>query len=230
MDFTPFDVRHYPTLGVADGYSAWAPTYEATVLDVMDLRLLARCDAVSWRGIARAADLACGTGRIGAWLRARGVKRIDGVDITAAMLAGAREKDVYDGLSLASVAQTGLESGVYDLVTQSLACEHLKELGPLYAEVARLLSPRGVFVIVGYHPFFLLSGIPTHFDRAPGEPIAIESYVHLASDHVRAARAVGLRLETMDEGLVDDDMIRLKAKWEKYRDRPMSFLMAWRRV
>ena len=28
MDFARFDTRGYPTLGVRDGYAAWAPTYE----------------------------------------------------------------------------------------------------------------------------------------------------------------------------------------------------------
>ena len=43
-------------------------------------------------------------------------------------------------------------------------------------------------MIVGYHPFFLMIGIPTHFDRADGTPAAIESHVHLFSDHVRRRR------------------------------------------
>jgi SAM-dependent methyltransferase len=42
MEFAPFDTRHYPTLTVQDGYREWAETYEATVLDLMDIRLLER--------------------------------------------------------------------------------------------------------------------------------------------------------------------------------------------
>jgi len=36
------------------------------------------------------------------------------------------------------------------------------------------------------------SGMPTHFDAPNGEPVAIETHVHLMSDHVRAAHAGGL--------------------------------------
>jgi hypothetical protein len=39
MDFSHFDNRGYPMLSVRDGYSAWADTYEVTVLDLMDLRV-----------------------------------------------------------------------------------------------------------------------------------------------------------------------------------------------
>jgi predicted TPR repeat methyltransferase len=79
MDFDRFDTRHYPTLAVLEGYAAWAPTYERVVQDEMDLRLLARVGSVRWPAVRRALDLACGTGRIGRWLRAQGVARLDGI-------------------------------------------------------------------------------------------------------------------------------------------------------
>jgi SAM-dependent methyltransferase len=226
-DFSRFDRRGYPTLGVREGYAAWAPTYETTVSDLMDLRLLARLRTVDWAAAGRAVDLACGTGRGGAWLKARGVARIDGVDFTEEMLAKARARGVYDSLRLADVAATGLPDAAYDLATQLLADEHMADLAPVYREAARLLAPRGRFVLVGFHPWFLMSGMPTHFDRAPGEPVAIESHVHLFADHVRAAHAAGLRLAEMEEGVVDDAWLAVKPKWAERRDRPVSFAMVW---
>ena len=41
---------------------------------------------------------------------------------------------------------------------------------------------------------WMRSGMPTHFDDAAGQPVAIETYVHLASDHVTAALDTGWRL------------------------------------
>jgi SAM-dependent methyltransferase len=226
VDFARFDARHYPTLGVQDGYAAWAPTYEATVLDLMDLRLFTRL-SVDWAGAGRVLDLACGTGRVGAWLKTRGVRHIDGLDLTPEMLAQAEAKAAYDRLMLGDVAATGLPDAAYDLITQSLADEHLADLAPLYAETARLLAPGGRFAIVGFHPSFLMSGIPTHFDRAPGEPVAIRSHVHLFADHVRAAHAAGLQLAELEEGVIDDAWVAEKAKWDRYRDRPVSFAFLW---
>jgi SAM-dependent methyltransferase len=228
-DFARFDARHYPTLPVRDGYEAWAPTYEDTVSDLMDQRLLARLSTVRWAEVADAADLACGTGRGGQWLKAQGVARIDGVDFTPAMLEKARVRGVYDRLLLGDLAASGLPAAGYDLVTQILADEHMADLAPAYREAARLARPGGRFVLAGFHPWFLMSGFPTHFDRAPGEPVAIESYVHLFSDHVAAAHAAGFRLAEMEEGLVDDAWVALKPKWEAYRDRPVSFAFVWLR-
>jgi SAM-dependent methyltransferase len=230
MDHEPYDKRRYPIVDVRQGYGEWARTYEDTVLDEMDLRLLARLESVDWPAARDVLDLACGTGRIGAWLRHQSAAAIDGVDLTPAMVDMARAKRVYRALHLADVTATGLAAGAYDLCIQSLADEHLPDLAPLYREVARLTARGGAFVIVGYHPQFLMAGVPTHFDRAPGQPITIRSYVHLLSDHVKAARAHGFALAEMEEGLVDDDWLEKKPKWTKYRGLPISFAMVWRRA
>lgn len=228
LEFAQFDRRHYRTVPVREGYREWLPSYETTVEDEMDLALLEALTSIPWNAVDRAADLGCGTGRIGRWLRARGVARIDGIDVTPEMLAIARTRRIYERLEQADVAATGLEAGAYDLITTGLVDEHLPDLRPLYREAARLLRPDGIHVLVGYHPHFIMTaGMPTHFDRRPGEPVAIETYVHLLSDHVAAARAVGLSLIEMRERLIDDRWIALKPRWAQYRNHPVSFAIVW---
>ena len=228
LDFSRYDTRKYPTVSVTDGYGDWSGHYEQTVHDEMDIALLDRLQTVQWSKMGDAVDLACGTGRIGAWLRRHGVREIDGIDLTPQMLDRACERNIYRSLHIADVAQTGLESQSYNLVTQSLADEHLAELAPLYHEVARLLRDDGQFVIVGYHPFFLLNGVPTHFHRtSDDEPVTIRSYVHFTSDHIAAGLAAGFSLIEMHERIVDEAWVKVKPKWAKYRDRPVSFAMVW---
>jgi SAM-dependent methyltransferase len=230
LEFSHFDRRRYPTVSVREGYRAWLPSYEATVEGEMDLVLLDALETVAWPAVRRAADLGCGTGRTGAWLHSHGIARLDGIDLTPEMLAVARGRHVYDQLAEADIAATGLESGHYDLVTTCLVDEHLRDLRPLYREAARLLQRGGHYVLVGYHPHFIMAaGIPTHFDRRPGESVAIETYVHLLSDHVAAACAADLSLIEMRERLVDDRWIALKPRWESYRNHPVSFAMVWRK-
>jgi SAM-dependent methyltransferase len=229
LEFAPFDRRHYPTVSVREGYARWQPSYESTVEDEMDLALLRALGSVPWDRLARAADLGCGTGRTGAWLRARGVNSIDGVDLTPEMLAVARERGIYARLEQADVAASGLPAAAYDLVTTCLVDEHLRELAPLYREVARLLRRGGVHVLVGYHPHFIMTtGIPTHFDLRPGDSVAIETYVHLLSEHVDAAHAAGLVLAELRERLVDERWIALKPRWAPFRHHPVSFAAVWR--
>ncbi|MFQ5562502.1 MAG: class I SAM-dependent DNA methyltransferase [Parvularculaceae bacterium] len=228
MDFKPFDARNYPTLGVREGYAAWSSTYESTVLDEMDIRLLERIETVDWAAPARALDLACGTGRTGRWLANKGAQAIDGVDLMPEMLEKSRARGVYTDLTVADIRDTGFKGGRYGLVTVVLADEHLPDLGPLYREARRLAREDGAFVIVGYHSHFLMNGIPTHFNAADGAPRAIESHVHLFSDHVRAAHSAGWSLAEMHEGLVDEDWIAKKPKWKRFLRHPVSFAMVWR--
>jgi SAM-dependent methyltransferase len=228
-DFAAFDARGYRTVDVRSGYAEWVDTYEQTVEDAMDVELLEELENVSWSG--RAADLGCGTGRTGAWLRAQGVDTVDGVDLTPEMLAVARSRDVYERLVEGDVSATGLGEGEYDLVTTSLVDEHLTDLRPLYAEAHRLARPGGAHVLVGFHPQFIMTaGMPTHFESASGEPLAIETHVHLFSDHVHAALAAGWALREMRERLIDDAWLELKPKWEHLRGQPIAFAFVWRKT
>ncbi len=139
----------------------------------MDSVLLANLQKVNWSQIQTAVDLGCGTGRIGTWLHRHGIPSIHGVDCCPAMLQRAAAKHVYERLCTADITTCPLPRHAYDLGITVLAACHLPSLGAFYAEGARLLRPGGLFVLLDYHPFFLLRGIPTHFHRASGEPIAI---------------------------------------------------------
>jgi len=229
VDHSLYDKRRYPIVDVREGYGEWVRTYEQTVLDHMDLRLFERLRTVDWGAPREILDLACGTGRIGSWLRGRTSATIDGVDLTPEMLEIARGKGVYRAIHVADIRDTGLADDAYDLSIQSLADEHLAALPPLYREVARVTRRGGLFVLVGFHPQFLMAGMPTHFERASGETVTIRSHVHLLSDHVEAAHGSGWSLREMGEGLVDDDWLRKKPKWQPYFGIPISFSMVWQK-
>jgi SAM-dependent methyltransferase len=230
MEFSPFDNRGYPTLPVRDGYSAWAETYDDTVLDLMDLRVAETLASVGWDEHDQALDLACGTGRLGAWLITKGVAAVDGVDITPAMLERAKTRGVYRDLMTGEAAAVDRTDGLYSLICQSLADEHMADLGPLYAEAYRLAAPGGLFVLLGYHPWFLMTGMPTHFRDRSGQNLAIESHIHLFADHTEAALKAGWRLAELKEALVDEAWIAAKPKWVAHRGRPISFGWVWRKA
>ncbi len=227
MDFAQFDTRHYPTLSVEEGYAEWAPSYDRVVCDEMDLRLLERIEAIRWPERGRAIDLACGTGRVGDWLKGRGVAHVDGLDLSPEMLARARGKAVYDRLHRADLRRTSLPAAAYGLALAVLADGHIEDLRPLYREAARVTEPEAFLVIVGYHPHFMMKGIPSHFDRADGESVAITTHVHLLSDHAKAAHDAGWLLVEMDEGVVDGAWIGKRPGWKSYRNQPVSFCFVW---
>ncbi|MGW1682339.1 class I SAM-dependent DNA methyltransferase [Saccharopolyspora sp. NPDC002376] len=230
MEFSGFDARGYPTVDVRTGYGEWVGKYEDTVEDVMDLRLLERLREPDWSSVGRAADLGCGTGRTGQWLRGKGVPAIDGVDLTPEMLALAERRGAHDRLSEADVTDTGLDEGAYDLVISSLVDEHLADLRPFYREAWRIAAPKAAFALVAFHPHFIMtSGMPTHYTNDAGESLAITTNVHLISDHVSAALAAGWRLAELHEGLIDEAWLEVKPKWERFRNHPISAAYVWRK-
>jgi len=227
MDFKDFDRRNYPRVTPRTGYGEWAATYEQTVPDQLDLRILDSLRSVDWRAVRQCLDLACGTGRTGEWLRARGVATIDGIDLTPEMLERARAKRLYRSLVIGSVEETGIPEARYDLIVMSLVDEHLRALEPVYREAHRLSAPDGRFVVVGMHPSFFMTGMPTHFKDPHGNPKAIETHIHLVSDHVSAALQGGWTLAEMSEGVIDAEWLRVKPKWEHLRNHPVNFGYVW---
>ncbi|HEY7123793.1 MAG TPA: class I SAM-dependent methyltransferase [Ktedonobacterales bacterium] len=229
MDSSQFDIRHHPTVSVEEGYGEWSKTYDEVEVGTLDRQLLARIKTVPWAEVREAADLACGTGRIGAWLKQQGVETLDGIDLTPEMLEQARARGIYRQLELGDVRKTPFVAAQYDLVTEVLADEHLPEVAPLYQEAARLARAGGYFVLVGFHPYFLMRGIPTSFVNAGGETRTISSYVHLLSEHVQAALAARWALREMYEWVVDEEWISKKARRQQYRNWPISFALVWQK-
>jgi SAM-dependent methyltransferase len=225
--FARYDTRGYRTMDVAEGYARWAPFYDATMDDRLDLPLLSSLGSMDWSGTAAAVDLGCGTGRIGAWLKARGGARVDGVDSSPAMLERANAQGIYDNVVCADVIATDLAAGGYDLAISSFVVCHVSDLTGFYAEAARLVRPGGRVILIDYHPFMLLKGVPTHFNGPAGEPIAIVNVIHLLSDHVAAGRRASLSLLELRERLVDAEWVRQNPRMANHSGQPVSFAMVW---
>jgi predicted TPR repeat methyltransferase len=97
------------------------------------------------RRFASALDLGCGTGLMGAELRDR-VDRLAGVDLSAAMIARARERGVYDELIVGDAIVPMRERAAgFDLIVAADALVYIGELAPLFAAVAGALREDGLF-------------------------------------------------------------------------------------
>ncbi len=97
----------------------------------------------------RALDLATGTGYLGRGLAQRGL-RVTGLDISAEMIAAARDLDAVAGVTLDYVQgkaeKTGLPDAGCDLVTAA-CCWHWFDKPKVAAEVLRVLKPGGALVV-----------------------------------------------------------------------------------
>lgn len=94
----------------------------------------------------RVLDLGCGTGLSGIVMREQ-AKHLTGVDISAKMLAQAKEKDVYDLLVEDEVIHfLGVDSQRYELIVAADVLPYLGELDYLFNLIKSKLSAGGLFL------------------------------------------------------------------------------------
>jgi SAM-dependent methyltransferase len=227
LPFARYDQRHYTTADVAAGYAKWSAIY-GDLDDRLDLDLFEASPLLAARVAgAEVVDLGCGNGRVGRWLASHGAARVVGVDRTPEMLAGARARGVYADTHLADLLASGLAASSFDGAVSSLVLCHLPSLDGFFAEAARLLRPGGWLAVADYHPFFLLTGVPTHFDDpATGQPVAIENHVHAMRDFFRCAGAAGLVVRELEERFVDDAWADASPAMRKHVGKPISHFWA----
>jgi predicted TPR repeat methyltransferase len=97
------------------------------------------------RRFACALDLGCGTGLMGEPLRAR-VARLVGVDLSAAMIAKACERGIYDELIIGdAVAPMRERPNAFDLIVAGDVFVYVGDLAPLFAAVGTALASDGLF-------------------------------------------------------------------------------------
>jgi predicted TPR repeat methyltransferase len=101
--------------------------------------------AAAGRRFERALDLGCGTGLCGRLLE-RMAAHVDGVDLSAQMLAQARRLPLYDRLVQADITEHLQATDLrYDLVVAADVLTYLGRLDAVFAAVRRVLQPQGLF-------------------------------------------------------------------------------------
>jgi predicted TPR repeat methyltransferase len=96
-------------------------------------------------------DLGCGTGLAGAAFKPLAA-RLDGVDLSPAMIAKARTRGLYDHLEVADLESALLESSLaapgpaYDLILAADTLVYLGDLAPVFKAAHARLAPDGFFL------------------------------------------------------------------------------------
>jgi predicted TPR repeat methyltransferase len=131
----------------------------------------------------QAVDLGCGTGLCGPLLRPLAA-RLEGVDLSGAMLTHAHARGVYDDLRCAEIVDdlAGM-AGRYDLAVAADVLIYFGALEALFAAVHAALRPRGWFV------FTVEAGEARDFELR-----STRRYVHSSGYLARLAQAQGFEL------------------------------------
>ncbi len=98
------------------------------------------------RHFQRCLDLGCGTGLMGAAIRDK-VARLDGIDLSAGMLAEAARKNIYDTLTKASLIDAlAQQPNCFDLILAADVLVYVGDLNAAMKAAAQALVDGGVVV------------------------------------------------------------------------------------
>ncbi len=153
-------------------YRDWAATYEdefAARMDYVYPRRVAELFAERADPRGPAIDLGAGTGLVGRALAEIGVADVDGLDISADMLAVAEAKGGYRRLIEADMtARLPLDDGAYRGAVSAGTFTH-GHVGPsALGEVLRVTAPGGVLALGVNAAHFEAQGFAAAFERLAG--------------------------------------------------------------
>ena len=132
-------------------FDEYAPRFEKTLLEKLHYRAPqlikeALDECAPGRRFVRAFDLGCGTGLAGLALRDRAAW-LGGVDLSAAMVKGARDKNIYDALIVGDMTQALRElAEPCDLIAGADVMTYVGDLAGVFAAVREKIMPDGLFV------------------------------------------------------------------------------------
>ena len=129
-------------------YAALSAGYDGNVLHQSFTRRLSEhlTRALPNHAPLQVLELGCGTGLLAARLPP-GVEHLVGVDLSPDMLAQARARGGYHELIEGDLqAVMTNQPGPFDTIAAACVLYHMADLQPIFTQVARLLSPEGVFV------------------------------------------------------------------------------------
>lgn len=119
----------------------------------------------------RALDLGCGEGRLARDLEAIG-HDVVGVDLSAAMVAAAREAALEMELHVADAAALPFADASFGLVVAFMSLQDVDDLRGAMSEAARVLAPGGTLCLAVVHP---LSSAGRFLEREADAPFVIEA-------------------------------------------------------
>ncbi|MGK2929581.1 MAG: class I SAM-dependent methyltransferase [Acidimicrobiales bacterium] len=220
------------------GYERWASSYDGhNPLVEAEARVVRpMLDALP---AGRVLDAACGTGRHAGYLAGLGHDTI-GVDVNAAMLRVARERFPAVDFKAGRLQKLPIDDDAVDVVTCALALCHVSDLGPVFAEFARVLRPGGTLIVSDPHPtsahFGGVAGFPDR-GQAPENGFRlpfVENLAHPVHTYVNSAVGAGLRIDECVEVDFPEDALAANPAAAVLPDAVgqafggLPFLLVWR--
>ena len=186
-------------------YNSWSKTYDTVENKTRDLEARALRESISG-GNLNILEIGCGTGKNTEFLQTK-AKYLIGADFSAEMLAQAKAKITAQNVEFRQLdlrENWEFNDDSFDLITCSLALEHIENIDFVFAEANRVLRENGRFYFGELHPFKQYSGTKARFETGSGV-FELECFVHHVSEFFDAALRNNFEVVELKEWFDDDD-------------------------
>lgn len=186
-------------------YNEWAATYDSVENKTRDLEARALREMISGENMD-VLEIGCGTGKNTGFLQTI-AKHLTGADFSVEMLEIAKTKIASEKVEFRQMdlrEDWNLPDESFDLITCSLALEHIENLGFVFSEANRVLKKGGKFYFGELHPFKQYQGSKARFDTGEGV-FELECFVHNVSEYFVVATKNNFNLIEFKEWFDDAD-------------------------
>lgn len=187
-------------------YDAWSETYDAVENKTRDLEARALRESITGENLD-VLEIGCGTGKNTEFLQTI-ARSLIGADFSEEMLEKAEEKITAENVEFRRMdlrKKWNFKSDSFDLITCSLALEHIENLDFVFAEAARVLHSGGSFYFGELHPFKQYAGSKARFATDSGE-FKLECFTHHVSDYFATATNNNFEVIELKEWFDEDKM------------------------
>lgn len=188
--------------GLAHSYDAWSSAYDSDTNPTRDMAGVAVRD----RGLTvrdrDVVEIGCGTGLNTVWLAERARSTV-ALDLSDGMLRVARERVRSPRVEFVRhdiCSPWPLDAASADLIVATLVLEHVRDLAPLFAEVARVARPGAELFLCELHPTRQMAGRTAEYTNPrTGELERVAAFIHDVSDYVNGAVGAGFEIVHLGE-------------------------------
>ena len=187
-------------------YNSWSASYDTVENKTRDLEAIALRESILSSELLDILEIGCGTGKNTEFLQTK-AKHLVAADFSAEMLAKAKEKITAENVEFKQFDlrdEWEFSANEFDLITCSLALEHIENIDFVLGQANRVLRTGGHFYIGELHPFKQYQGSKARFDTESGV-FELECFVHHVSEFFQAGKNNDFELVDLKEWFDDDD-------------------------
>ena len=191
-------------------YNVWAENYDTVENKTRDLEAKALRESVLPAKLLDILEIGCGTGKNTEYLLTK-AKKLVGADFSAEMLAQAKEKIKAENVEFRQfdLRETwDFAENQFDLITCSLALEHIENIDFVFGQARKVLRANGLFYIGELHPFKQYQGSKARFETGSGV-FELECFVHHISEFFEVAVKNNFQIVELKEWFDNDDKTQI---------------------